>query len=48
MNQLLFGKNTHLAANSEEKLSRLVSAYGKMCHRMKSKINVGKALGDEV
>ena len=40
INQLLFADDTALVADSEEKLCRLVSEFGKVCER-KLRINVG-------
>ena len=41
INQLLFTDNTSLVADSEEKLGRFVSVFGKVCERRKLKVNVG-------
>ena len=35
INQLLFAADTPLVANSEEKLCRLVSEFGRVCDRRK-------------
>ena len=43
MNQLLFANDTALVADSEEKLCRLVSEFGRVCERRKLKANVGKS-----
>ena len=42
INQLLFVDDTTLAADSEEKLCRLVS-FGRVCERRKLRVNVGKS-----
>ena len=42
-NQLLFADDTALVADSEEKLRRLVSEFGKVCERRKFRVNVGKS-----
>ena len=43
INQLLFADDTALVADSEEKLCRLVSEFGRVCDRRKLKVNVGKS-----
>ena len=43
INQLLFADDTALVADSEEKLCRLVSEFGRVCKRRKSRLNVGKS-----
>ena len=43
INQLLFADDTALMADSEEKLCRLVSEFGRVCVRIKLKANVGKS-----
>ena len=43
INQLLFAVDTELVADSEEKLCRQVSEYGRICERRKLKVNVGKS-----
>ena len=43
INQLLFADNTALVADSEEKLCRLVSEFGRVCERRKFRVNVGKS-----
>ena len=43
INQLLFADDTALVANSEEKLCRLVSEFGRVCERRKLRVNVGKS-----
>ena len=43
INQLLFTDDTALVANSEEKLCRLVSEFGRVCKRRKLTMNVGKS-----
>ena len=42
INQLLFADDTTLVANSEKKLCRLVSEFGKVCKRRMSRVNVGR------
>ena len=41
-NQLLFADDTALVADSEGKLCRLVSGFGRVCVRRKLRVNVGK------
>ena len=41
INQLLFADDTALVADSEEKLCRLVSEFGRVCERRKLRANVG-------
>ena len=43
INQLLFADDTALVADSDEKLCRLVSEFGRVCERRKLRINVGKS-----
>ena len=43
INKLLFADDTALVADSEEKLCRLVSEFGRVCERIKLKVNVGKS-----
>ena len=43
INQLLFADDTALVADSEEKLCRLVSKFGRVCERKKLRVNVGKS-----
>ena len=43
INQLLFADDTALVADSEEKLCRLVSEFGRVCERRKFRVNVGKS-----
>ena len=43
ISQLLFADDTALVADSEEKLSRLVSEFGSVCERRKLRVNVGKS-----
>ena len=43
INQLLFADDTALVADSEEKLRRLVSEFGRVCERRKLRVNVGKS-----
>ena len=42
INQLLLADDTALVADSEEKLCRLVSEFGKLCKRRKLRVNIGK------
>ena len=43
INLLLFADDTALVADSEEKLCRLVSEFGRVCERTKLRVNVGKS-----
>ena len=43
INQLLFADDTALVADSEEKLCRLVSKFGRVCERRKLRLNVSKS-----
>ena len=43
INQLLFTGDTALVADSEVKLCRLVSEFGRVCERRKLRVNVGKS-----
>ena len=43
INQLLFADDSALVADSEEKLCRLVSEFGRVCERRKLRVNVGKS-----
>ena len=43
ISQLLFADDTALMADSDEKLCRLVSKFGKVCERRKLRVNVGKS-----
>ena len=43
INQLLFADDTALVADSEQKLCGLVSEFGRVCERRKSRVNVGKS-----
>ena len=43
INQLLFADDTALVADSEEKLCRLVSEFGRVFDRRKLRVNVGKS-----
>ena len=43
INQLLFAGDTALVADSEEKLGKLVSEFGRVCERRKLGVNVGKS-----
>ena len=43
INQLLFADDTALVADSEEKLCRLVSEFGRVCERRKLRVNVDKS-----
>ena len=40
INQVLFADDTALVADSEEKLSRLVSEFGRVCEKRKLRVNV--------
>ena len=42
INQLLFADDTALVADSEDKLCRLVSEFGRVCERRKLSVNEGK------
>ena len=43
INQMLFADDTALVADSEEKLCRFVSEFGRVCERRKLRVNVGKS-----
>ena len=43
INQLLFADDRALVADSEEKLCRLVSEFGRVCERRMLGVNVGKS-----
>ena len=43
INQLLFADDVALVADSEDKLCRLVSEFGRVCERIKLKVYVGKS-----
>ena len=43
INQLLFADDTALVADSEEKLCRLVTEFGRVCERRTLRVNVGKS-----
>ena len=43
INQLLFADDTALVADSEDKLCRLVSEFGKVRERRKLRVNVSKS-----
>ena len=43
INQLLFADDTAPVADSNEKLCRLVSKYGRVCERRTLKVNVGNS-----
>ena len=43
INQLLFSDDTALVADSEEKLCRLVSEFGRVCERRKLRVTAGKS-----
>ena len=43
INQLLFADDTALVADSEDKLCRLVSEFGRVCERRELRVNVGKS-----
>ena len=42
INHLSFADDTALVADSEEKLYRLVSEFGRICERRMLRVNVGK------
>ena len=44
INQQLFADDTALVADSEEKLCRLGSEFGRVCERKKMRGNVGKSI----
>ena len=41
INPLLFADDTSQVADSEEKLCRVVSEFGRVCERRKLRVNVG-------
>ena len=43
INQLLLADDTALVADSEDKLCRLVSEFGRVCERRKLRVNVSKS-----
>ena len=43
INQLLFADDTALVADSEEKLCRFLSEFGRVCERRKLRVNVGRS-----
>ena len=43
INRLLFSDDTALVADSEERLCRLVSEFGRVCERRKLRVNVGNS-----
>ena len=43
INQLLFGDDTAQVADSEDKLCRLVSEFGRVCERRKLRVNEGRS-----
>ena len=43
MNQMLFADDTALVADSDEKLLRLVSEFGRVCERSNFTENAGKS-----
>ena len=43
INQLLFADDTALVADSEQKLCRLVTEFGRVCERRTLIVNVGKS-----
>ena len=43
INQLLFADDTALVADSEEKLCRLASEFGRVCERRKLRVNAGRS-----
>ena len=45
---MLFADDTALVADSEEKLCRLVSEFGRVCERKKLRVNIGKRYGNGV
>ena len=47
VNQLLFADDTALVADSDEKLGRLVSYFGRVCERRKLRVNIGMVMGTE-
>ena len=42
INELLFADDTAPVADSEEKLCRLISEFGRVCKRRKLRTNVGE------
>ena len=40
---MLFADDTALVPDSDEKLCRLVSEFGRVCERIKLRVNVGKS-----
>ena len=43
INQQLFADDTAVVADSEEKLCRLVSQFGRVCEKIKLRVNEGKS-----
>ena len=43
INQPLFADDRVLVADSEEKLGRLLSEFGRVCERRKLRVNVGES-----
>ena len=43
INHLLFADDTALVADSEQKLCRLMTEFGRVCERRKLRVNVGKS-----
>ena len=43
INQLLFADDAAVVADSEQKLCRLVTEFGRVCERRKLRVNVGKS-----
>ena len=43
INQLLFAEDAALVADSDEKLCRLASEFGRVCERKKLRVNAGKS-----
>ena len=43
INQLLFADDTARVADSDEKLCRLMSEFGRVCERKKLRVNVGES-----
>ena len=44
LNQLLFADDTVVVADSEKKLCQLVTEFGRVCERRKSRVNVCKSM----
>ena len=43
INQLLFADDAALVADSEDKLCRLVGEFGRVCEKIKLRMNAGKS-----